>query len=213
MSDTEIEGKRQQRYRTRDRILAAARDIVMRDGYAGLTMRRLAAAVDYSPAALYLHFAGRDEIAVILREEALAALALALETHALEVADLHPIQAVGRAWLNFARLQPQLYALAWIERVPLAAALDDAAQALVATEAAEAGTAVLRILLKALRTDEAAAPVYGMDARAETVLAVLHGLASLQLLQPGMLSVPVDALLQLTLSSLLRGWPAAPERQ
>lgn len=227
MSDTDLIDKRQQRHRTRDRILAAAREIVMRDGYSELTMRRLAAAVGYSPAALYLHFAGRDEIALILRDEALAALALALDEHALEVADVHPIQAVGRAWLNFARTQPQLYALALIERMPLvigaieaveAAGVADASDAnddsvpAVPGEALPAGAAVQRSLLRALRPEDPSTPMYGLDARAETVMAVLHGLASLQLLQPGMLTVPVDALLQLALRSLLRGWPGMPER-
>lgn len=223
MSDTDLIDKRQQRHRTRNRILAAAREIVMRDGYSELTMRRLAAAVGYSPAALYLHFAGRDEIALILRDEALAALALALDEHALEVADVHPIQAVGRAWLNFARTQPQLYALALIERMPLAIGLigavdagtagaADDSMAVVPGEAPPAGAAVQRSLLRALRPEDPSTPMYGLDARAETVMAVLHGLASLQLLQPGMLTVPVDALLQLALRSLLRGWPGMPER-
>ncbi len=215
MSDIDLEAKRQQRHRTRDRILAAARDIVMRDGYAGLTMRRLAAAVDYSPAALYLHFAGRDEIALILRHEALSALASALDEQALdeqtlEVADIHPIQAVGRAWLNFARTQPQLYALALLERVPSAVGQVDGSAPTASGEAAQAGAAVQRSVLRALRPESAATLVYGLDARAQTVMAVLHGLASLQLLQPGMLTVPVDALLQLALGSLVRGWPGAP---
>jgi len=52
-------------------------------------------------------------------------------------------------------------------------------------------------------------PTYGLDARAETVMAVLHGLATLQLLQPAMLTVPIEGLLQLSVKSLLRGWPGS----
>jgi len=68
----------QQRLKTRARILDAARTIVSQSGYPALTMRRLAQAVNYSPAALYMHFASREEIALTLRDEARLALIDAL---------------------------------------------------------------------------------------------------------------------------------------
>ena len=70
--------KYQQRLKTRARILDAARTIVSQSGYPALTMRRLAQAVNYSPAALYMHFASREEIALTLRDEARLALIDAL---------------------------------------------------------------------------------------------------------------------------------------
>jgi len=212
MNEIELEAKHVQRRRTRERILAAAREIVLQHGYANLSMRRLAAAVGYSPAALYMHFASRDEIAHILRREALAGLAEALDAQAHDSADIHPVQAVGRAWLNFARAQPQLYTLGFIDRLqpellgPADAPLGDPA------------APVLQSVLRALRSEiepsvqaGSTVPVYGLDARAETVIAVLHGLATLQLLQPAILSVSTEALLQLALRSLLRGWPGVHE--
>jgi len=198
MSDAELESKSLQRIKTRERIVAAARDIVTREGYAALSMRRLAGAVAYSPAALYMHFASRDEIAHILRREALAALALALDEPPVDAADIHRVQALGRAWLNFARTQPALYLLGFIERLSEAPG-DPAAP-------------VLHSVRRALNhnpgeTGDQSVPTYGLDARAEAVMAVLHGLATLQLLQPAMLTVPIEGLLQLSVKSLLRGWP------
>jgi AcrR family transcriptional regulator len=197
-----------QRLKTRERILAAARSLVAQDGYAALSMRRLAAAVDYSPAALYLHFKSRDEIAHILRGEALAALAAALDTPVHDAADLHRVQALGRAWLNFARTQPQLYQLGLLDRLGPATEPGE----LSGTAQSDPAAQVLRSVLAALQhpageTLGGAQPNYGLDARAETVVAVLHGLTTLHLLQPALLSVPIDALLQVSLKSLLRGWP------
>jgi len=53
----------------RKRILDGAQRIVTRDGYAALSMRKIADAIGYSPASLYLYFENRDEIARALGHE------------------------------------------------------------------------------------------------------------------------------------------------
>jgi AcrR family transcriptional regulator len=139
--------KYQQRLKTRARILDAARTIVSQSGYTALTMRRLAQAVNYSPAALYMHFASREEIALTLRDEArlalidalLAALPMTapttaptppseLEAHPSAMPrrsrlaaplESTPLLRLGYAWLAFARTYPHHYQLALLE--PLAA--------------------------------------------------------------------------------------------
>jgi AcrR family transcriptional regulator len=47
----------------RQRILDASRDILLSQGFAALTMRRVAEAIDYAPASIYLHFQSREQIA------------------------------------------------------------------------------------------------------------------------------------------------------
>ena len=44
-------------------ILAVSREIIATEGYAALTMRKLAERIGYSPASLYMHFRSREEIA------------------------------------------------------------------------------------------------------------------------------------------------------
>jgi AcrR family transcriptional regulator len=46
----------------RDTLLAAAATVFLRKGYYGATVDDVAAEAGYSPAALYKHFAGRDEL-------------------------------------------------------------------------------------------------------------------------------------------------------
>jgi len=141
--------KYQQRLKTRARILDAARTIVSQSGYPALTMRRLAQAVNYSPAALYMHFASREEIALTLRDEArlalidalLAALpataptptaksksesepkvrsrAAARRSRFTAPHESTPLLRLASAWLAFARTYPHHYQLALLE--PLAA--------------------------------------------------------------------------------------------
>ena len=57
------ERKQRQKAQLREQILEAAREIVVKEGFRALSMRKLADAVEYAPATLYLHFQSRDEIA------------------------------------------------------------------------------------------------------------------------------------------------------
>jgi TetR/AcrR family tetracycline transcriptional repressor len=56
----------------RDAVVAAARDLIARDGFAALSMRRLAGVLGVAPNALYSHVAGREELIDLLLDEALA---------------------------------------------------------------------------------------------------------------------------------------------
>jgi AcrR family transcriptional regulator len=64
----------------RQQILDAARDILIRDGYDGLSMRRVAERIDYSPTAIYLHFRNKQELVFSLCDETFARLARELDT-------------------------------------------------------------------------------------------------------------------------------------
>ena len=46
----------------REKILDAARDLFVTYGYDGVTMRKVAARIDYSPTAIYLHFADKESL-------------------------------------------------------------------------------------------------------------------------------------------------------
>lgn len=51
-----------EREQVRRRIMDAARDLFVRDGYEAVSMRRIADAIEYSPAAIYLHFKDKAEL-------------------------------------------------------------------------------------------------------------------------------------------------------
>jgi AcrR family transcriptional regulator len=80
------ERKTHQKQALRERILDAARRIVIREGFAALSMRKIADAIEYSPATLYLHFESRDEIARALCAEGYEQLLASFEPLA-QIAD------------------------------------------------------------------------------------------------------------------------------
>src|SRR5471032_1305804 len=96
-------------------ILDAARAIVVREGFDALSMRKLAEMVGYSPASLYLHFAGRDAIAQALCVEGHAQLLALLHAHD-GVADAGGrVKAMAHAYVAFGRAHPEVYRLIFMQ--------------------------------------------------------------------------------------------------
>ncbi len=94
----------------REEILDAARDILVREGYDGLSMRKVADKIDYSATAIYLHFKDRDDLVFCVCEQLMGGLAKELQ----QVADRHanPLVALEkglRRYVDFGLKHPQHY--------------------------------------------------------------------------------------------------------
>ena len=104
------ERRERQKGLLRQEILDAARDILVREGYEGLSMRKVAEQIDYSPTAIYLHFKDRDDLVFCVCEDLFAGLVRELE----EVADRHrdPLVALKkglRRYVDFGLRHPEHY--------------------------------------------------------------------------------------------------------
>lgn len=175
----------------RSHILDAARAIVVREGFDALSMRKLAEVVGYSPASLYLHFAGRDAIAHALCVEGHAQLLAALHAHD-GVADAgERVKAMAHAYVAFGRGHPQVYRLIFT-RSP---AYTDAAF----SDPVSAGETALSLFAQTLASSDTP------PAAAETMWAALHGIVSLSLTAATYLPTPIDALIDATLDLCLSG--------
>ena len=104
---------------TRRAILDAALDLFSIHGYAQVSIRNIAARVEYSPGAIYGYFASKDEIFYTLAEEGLRTLG------ARELADTpsaDPVEDVrASVWrlYEFSKEQPQHFTLVFLDpRVP-----------------------------------------------------------------------------------------------
>ncbi len=69
----------QQKAELKGIILAAARDIFLRDGEDRISMRQLAEKIEYSPGTIYLHFRSKEALLNALVEESFAKLSRALQ--------------------------------------------------------------------------------------------------------------------------------------
>jgi AcrR family transcriptional regulator len=94
----------------RQEILDAARDILVREGYEGLSMRKVAEKIDYSPTTIYLHFKDRDDLVFCVCEELMAGLVR--ELHAVAERHSDPLVALQkglRRYVEFGLQHPQHY--------------------------------------------------------------------------------------------------------
>jgi AcrR family transcriptional regulator len=217
------ERKHRQKQALRERILDAARRIVVREGFAALSMRKIADAIEYSPATLYLHFASRDDIARALCAEGYAQL-LATFVPLTQIADpAERLKALGRAYIAFGVEHPETYRLIFMEDPSYTgAALGADATANAQTgDSSQApgqtgddpGDAALHIMIDALDELRAAGRLSASVASvepavwAEALWASLHGIVALNLTCPVFPSAPLDTLVGLTLDA----WLGAPQ--
>lgn len=95
---------------TRERILAAAKQLLEEKGLAKFSLRGVAAASDYSPAGLYEYFSSKEELlATIARgiEGELRATLLKSESQG----DHSQLVNMGLSYINFASAHPEDYLL------------------------------------------------------------------------------------------------------
>ena len=57
-----LERRERERTELRELILEAARDLFVELGYEGVSMRKVAQRINYSPTAIYLHFADKEAL-------------------------------------------------------------------------------------------------------------------------------------------------------
>ncbi len=103
----------------RRRILTAARELFVKDGYRNVSMRRIAARIEYSPAALYRYFKNKMELLSELRSEGFA-LFLARQQESDGIADPYErLRGEGLAYIHFARDHPEYFTLMFTLSTPV----------------------------------------------------------------------------------------------
>ncbi|SAK63368.1 TetR family transcriptional regulator [Caballeronia catudaia] len=200
--DRRTEQRREQRQALRERILEVSREIVKREGFASLSMRKLAEAIDYSPAALYLHFKSRGEIARALRMEGLASLRDVFLAHTTIADPAARLNAMARAYVEFGLAEPETYRLMFME--PAACADPDAQGDDRLGKAAATGAAALSLIADAfveLRAADRLPPHAAPLACAEGLWANLHGIVALNLNGASLPETPAATLVELSLDA------------
>jgi AcrR family transcriptional regulator len=93
---------------TKDRIFAAAKSVLDREGLPGLTIRKVADRAGVSPMAMYRHFADKDALLNALMDDGLAGWAdLARSIRATD--PIEWLYALGEAYLDFALTEPHRF--------------------------------------------------------------------------------------------------------
>src|SRR5437660_11416973 len=113
--------ERQERDReaVRRAILDAARDLFVTEGYANVSIRKIAERIEYSPAAIYSYFPSKDDIFFALAEEGFRRLSHIGPTEEARRSTLDPLTRLRSGlWhlYDCSRRQPQYFALIFVDR-------------------------------------------------------------------------------------------------
>jgi AcrR family transcriptional regulator len=102
------------RLKVRDAIIEAAEDLFTKEGEQGISMRRLAEAIDYSPAAIYKYFDSKEALFSEMRELFFERLIKRMNDAADAGGNEHILCArCGRAYIETAMEEPRHYVMAF----------------------------------------------------------------------------------------------------
>lgn len=193
---------------TRDRILEGARELLLTRGYDGLTMRALADRIEYSPTAIYVHFADKEALLTELAVCDFAAFASKLGGVPPELPARKQLELLTVAYLRFAGECPALYRHLFMTERPLSP------EALAAKPSDDAYDLLLTVVRACLRDGLVHA---GWSDRLDLVAQVfwlsLHGAIALRMTMPRESKVPLHEpheIAPVLMEVLLRGFATPP---
>lgn len=199
------ERKERQRATLQQQILDAAREITIRDGFAALTMRKIADAIEYAPGTIYLYFESRDEIAIQLCRQGYQELLECLQPTANIADPRDRLRAIATAYTDFGLTNPATYRLIFMEDPKFT----NAALSEVPIDRADgAGMRSFQLLVKIfddLKVDRMLSLDADSARLAEIFWTSLHGILSLKLTFPGYLTTPSEELVTTMTDTFLAG--------
>jgi AcrR family transcriptional regulator len=200
------ERRERERAEIREKILEAARELFVKEGYEAVTMRKIAEKIEYSATAIYFHFKDKEAVMRELCETDFLTLAHQLTRIAKMPDPVERLRATGLAYADFAFEYPNHYRLMFMMPHPHPKEEEMAAHKGNPEEDAYA-------FLKATVAEGIAAGHFlpGLDDAellAQTMWAGMHGVVSLQIAKvedPWVDWRPAQARAELMVDTLIRG--------
>lgn len=198
----------------RRQVIAAAKRIVLREGFEALTMRRVARLSGVSAAALYLYFPDRLNLMAGVADELFHGLLDAFRT-ALAGVEHDPdprarLRAVMTAYLDWGLSHPDEYRVIFMTPITGVAGHRPGAEGVPAAPSGQATFGALQAevaRLIALGVFREADP----QAVAEAIWAAGHGLVSLLITKPGFPWSPRETLVATMAEAICRGFSAGTD--
>src|SRR5215813_8652090 len=103
------ERREREKSETRDKILDAARELFVSEGYEGVSMRKVADKIEYSPTAIYVHFADKNELFHELCRKDYARLQQVVANTEFPSDPIERLRTIGRNYIEFGVHFPNHY--------------------------------------------------------------------------------------------------------
>ena len=201
------ERRERERSETRDKILDAARDLFVTQGYDGVSMRKVAEKIEYSPTAIYVHFANKEELFLELCHTDYHRLAESFVKLAQNPDPVEKLRQIGRAYIEFGLKNPNHYRMMFMTAHP--SIPEGAEECMGKGNPEEDAYEFLRMTVEeAMRAGAFREGLTDPDLIAQTLWAATHGVVSLQIAKGEDNWVPwcsVEARTDIMLDGMLSG--------
>ncbi len=191
--------------KVRGKILAAARELIVREGYESVSMRKIAAEVHYTAMALYRHFSDKETLIRELCLEDFLTLRQAMDRIATDPDPIARLKRMGLAYVDFALEFPNQYRLLFMTPLPREAHVE----AVVAEHPEVDCYAWLRdTVAEAIAAGRFRPGFADSDLISQTFWAGLHGIVSLQIVMkrsPVIAWKPVRSTAEAIIEAMFRG--------
>ena len=197
---------RRQRHRAslRSEILAAASQLFVEEGYQRVTMRRIAAQIEYSPTTIYLYFKDKNELLSAVCEETFSQLAAKLERlQKTSGTPLGYLRAGLRTYVDFGLENPNHYTVTFLRQMPGERAADGDAGGFEQSIGGRAFGLLRQGVSACVENGDIRTP--SIDMTAQALWAGVHGLTALFITAAGFPFVSRAVLIDHTIDTLLAG--------
>ncbi len=100
-------------------ILDAAQTLFLANGYDKVSIRNIADAIEYSPATIYLYYKDKNELLYALHQRGFAKMISEFQPLQLLSDPFEKLVQMGRAYIQFAIENPELFDLMFIMNAPM----------------------------------------------------------------------------------------------
>jgi AcrR family transcriptional regulator len=201
--------REREREEVRARILDAARELFVAEGVEAVTMRKIAARIDYTATALYSHFADKEALLRAVCDTDFKALRGAFERIARIADPIERLRKLGREYVRYALEYPNHYRLMFMTSYTKP---DPAQSAIERGNPDQDAYAFLKaVILEGIQAERFRSELDDADLLAQLLWGGLHGVVSLYLTKGNdgwidwrPVQKTADLLIAVTLKGLLR---------
>jgi AcrR family transcriptional regulator len=174
------ERREREKSETRDKILDAARELFVTEGYEGVSMRKVAEKIEYSPTAIYVYFADKNELFRELCHQDYARLADIFRSSAMSTDPIERIRQIGTIYAEFGTHYPNHYRFMFMTPHP-AHEFDDEDRELHGNPEKDAYAFLKWAVQQAIDAGCFREDLRDAEIVSQTLWAAVHGVISLQI--------------------------------
>jgi AcrR family transcriptional regulator len=193
---------------TRDKILDAARELFIAEGYEGVSMRKVAEKIEYSPTAIYVYFANKEDLFHELCNQDFGRLAEVFRSSSMPADPVERLKEIGRVYVGFGLQYPNHYKLMFMTPHPPTEFNEEDAETQGNPEV-DAYAFLKLTVQQAIDEGRFREELHDAELLSQTLWAAVHGVISLNLAKcndPWVEWRPLEERTELVLTATLRGF-------